>query len=882
MALVNHTIPGFFNGMSQQPPAIRLDTQCENEINGWSSLVDGMLKRPPTEHKALLTSNVDDDSFVHTINRDLSERYVAIFSSDETEPIEVFTVDGVKCTVRYGTLDDDLVYTSDATVKDYVTEFGAKTPSESLRVVTAADSTLVVNNTMTCEMSGTIDGSIKRQALVYVKKGVAETTYQLILNGVVISEYTSGVSTSYTTYKPDVIAAALVANWAASNAATFYGDGITKTFLSSGPSSIVVYKNGTVQTAGVHYSVVDNRVTFFTAPSAAVEPVYTWYDNGDGTGYYGDPLITAGSGPDVIHITSSASTPYTFTRKGSTIIVTRTDNNDFTMKAWDSWGEQALSCIKNNVQKFEDLPPTAFDGFTVEVLGDPDSDTDNYWVKYTEMGNTGNWRECTKPGIDNTFDGSTLPHRLVRTAINTGIPEFTFCPIPWDTRKVGDETTAAVPSFIGKTINDIFFYRNRLGMLAGENIILSKASDFFNFFTGSAMVILDDDPIDIATSTNEVAELFHAEPFNTSLLILSEQTQFVLQSGTESLTPKTAALDITTHFPASRVCRPASAGSNVYFVAPKSKNSTIKEYFVQTTTLTNDAADVSAHVPRLLPANIKKIISSSNLDMVIALSSDTPNLLYVYRFYWNGDEKAQSCWSIWEFDGDIVNIDFLDTQLWVVTKRGSEVSLEYILLEKKSTDSLPFRIFLDRFTSVTGVYDSGTNTTTWTLPYVDSDDVDSFNLISSEDGNRIYNLTKPTNSTITAVGDFSGSPYYIGKPYNHVYQFSEWFLKAPNSNVGTLSGRLQMRTLTLNFTNTGYFRVVVTPKGRDAYIHEYNGAILGSTLLGKPSIVSETKRFPILANAQGSKIEIINDTYLPSEFHSATLEGYFTSRSQPV
>lgn len=860
--------------MSQQPAAIRLDTQCEQENNGWSSLVDGMLKRPPTEHKAVLSSAVSDSSFVHTINRDANERYEAIFTGDATEPIEVFTNTGVKCTVRYGMLTDDFVFTEDLTTKDYLTDFGTQTPTESLRVVTSADSSLVVNNTVTCAMSGIIEGSIKKQALAYVKKGVAETTYQLLLNGVVVSTYTSGVSTSYSTYSPDVIATALVSNWAAAAGAFFYGDGVTRTFTSGGTVSIIVYKNGVLQTLGSSYTVSDNRVTFSVAPNAATPPTYA-------TDEYGNTSIVAdGVGPDIISITSNASTPYTFVRKGSTIIITRTDGNDFTLKAYDTWGEQALSAIKNSVQKFEDLPPTAFDAFTVEILGSPDSDTDNYWVKYTEMGNTGNWQECTKPGIDNAYDVATMPHRLVRTAINLGIPEFTFTPIPWDHRAVGDETTAAPCTFIGNTINDIFFYRNRLGMLSSENIILSRAGDFFNYFPSSAMVVLDDDPIDIATSTNEVSILYHAEPFNTSLLIFSEQTQFVLQSGTNPLTPKTAALDITTHFPTARFCRPASAGSNVYFVAPKQHNSTVKEYFVQANTLTNDAADVAAHVPRLLPANIRKLVSSSNLDMVLAFSSDTPDTIYVYKYYWNADQKAQSAWSTWKFDGDIINIDFLDTQLWLVVKRGSEVSLEVMTLEKEFTDALPFRVHLDRLKTLQGVYVSGT--TTWTLPYSDTDTEESFNVILSSNGNRVYNIEKPTASTITALGDYSASPCYVGKTYEHRYRFSEWFMKAPNSNVGSLVGRLQMRTLTLNFTNTGYFRIEVTPKGRELFATTYNGAILGSSRLGHPSIVSETRRFPVLANAQGTLIDIVNDSYLPSEFHSATLEGYFTSRSQAV
>ena len=49
MALVSKSIPNLINGVSQQPPTLRLESQGEEQENGLSDVVDGLKKRPPTE-----------------------------------------------------------------------------------------------------------------------------------------------------------------------------------------------------------------------------------------------------------------------------------------------------------------------------------------------------------------------------------------------------------------------------------------------------------------------------------------------------------------------------------------------------------------------------------------------------------------------------------------------------------------------------------------------------------------------------------------------------------------------------------------------------------------------------------------------------------------
>ena len=83
MALISASIPNLINGVSQQPPSLRLNTQAELQENGLSTVVNGLEKRPATQHIATLANvpaNIDS-GFIHTIRRDESEFYTLIITS---------------------------------------------------------------------------------------------------------------------------------------------------------------------------------------------------------------------------------------------------------------------------------------------------------------------------------------------------------------------------------------------------------------------------------------------------------------------------------------------------------------------------------------------------------------------------------------------------------------------------------------------------------------------------------------------------------------------------------------------------------------------------------------------------------------------------------
>ena len=400
----------------------------------------------------------------------------------------------------------------------------------------------------------------------------------------------------------------------------------------------------------------------------------------------------------------------TFTRYGSVIHIQSTNSTDFTVEVGDSHGGDHLLVFKDETLDFKKLPLEAPNNYVIKVVGDNQKAQDDYYVKYTD----GVWKETVKPNVLLNLDASTMPHKLVKGSDGN----FTFSEASYANRKVGDDDTNPYPSFIGYTLSDIFFHKNRLGVLADENVIFSRAGEFtdFDFFRKSTLTIVDSDPIDVAVSSNKVSILKHAIPFNEALLLFSDLTQFKL-TGDPLLTPETVNIANTTEFEASLRAKPAQAGKYVYFASKRGAWSGMWEYFVDTDTDTNDASEITAHVPEYLDGEVKSIQASSNEDMLIVQTDNDPKALYVYRYYWSGREKLQASWSRWVFDDDVLASSFNLADLSILVKRGTNVFLERINLSVDDATNYTdgkFSIHLDRRVRL----ETGGDTT---LPYTDSD-----------------------------------------------------------------------------------------------------------------------------------------------------------------
>ena len=76
MPLLVTSVPNLVQGISQQPDNLRYPGQSDEQVNAWSTIVEGLVKRPNTEFVDVIDPVDDTDLFTHFVKRDEDNKYV--------------------------------------------------------------------------------------------------------------------------------------------------------------------------------------------------------------------------------------------------------------------------------------------------------------------------------------------------------------------------------------------------------------------------------------------------------------------------------------------------------------------------------------------------------------------------------------------------------------------------------------------------------------------------------------------------------------------------------------------------------------------------------------------------------------------------------------
>lgn len=830
--LVSYTIPNLIQGISQQPDAQREPSQGETQINGMSSLAEGLRKRESTHVVAKVSNSSFGDVYFHQILRDAGEKYLVVVGKTA---IKVFDLEGNEKTVS---APSGYSYLS--------TVVSAKS---DIRAATIADYTFISNTKAVPAMDSSLAPATARpanhEALVWVKAANYGQTYKVNVNG-------------------------------------------TQATVQTPVAPVVVSGSTTTE----------NRISTEDIATAIQSAL---------SGVSGVSISRKGS---VLHFTSSSA---------------------ITIAASDARANADITAITSSVQAFTELPTIAPQGYQVEVVGDPGNKFDGYYVSFVPRTGAGtfgegSWQETVSPGVEYKINPATMPHLLVRLPNGT----FYFGPangstqsgvtIPrWGERTAGDYDTAPDPSFIGYPIQDVFIYKNRLGFLADENVILSRTRDFFEFFPETVTAVLDTDPIDLTASNNRVSVLRYAIPYQDELIIFSDQIQFRFNAAETILTPASAVITVLTQYEIDPDCRPIPVQGTIIFCQANGQWSQFREFSVRGagTALVADASDLTGYVSSYIPADVFKLTANDTGNSWFAVSgkSGFTDRIYVYKYFYRntggGAERAQSSWSHWKLNGAdrILQILCVQEVMYLLVEYGTEVWLEKMPVADRLSDVTPnpYPLLLDRRVSTTtetpaairvaaGTYNATTKQTTWTLPYTIKAPTQAWSGYGMTSNGGVRLGSASSGNTIVASGDWSSAPVFFGEVYDFVYRFTRFKLykEVGGGKAAANVERTQVRHAKLRYHETSYFEIYVMAERRDTAIYKFDGTVLGSrnSSLGSQMVNGydpETSRYfegvfqiPIASKGENCIVEIHNDTIHPCKFSTCEWVGLITSQARSL
>ena len=586
--------------------------------------------------------------------------------------------------------------------------------------------------------------------------------------------------------------------------------------------------------------------------------------------------------------------PFTITGSGSYLLITRTDGVPFTMTATDSLSGTGIRVVRDTIQRFENLPDRAPNGFIVKVAYDERRDHDDYYVKFvahdaTNTESTGIWTETVGPSVSTTIDPTTMPHILVR------MPEgsFEFRQANWDQRTAGDDNTVPLPSFIGRKINHVYFFQNRLGLLAGGNVVASRVSEYFAFFRTTARTALDGDPVDIAATTAEALTLRYAIPFERRLVIFADNAQLISEGGS-AYTPNTASLKVSSEYEMDPTIQPVSVGQSVFFATRKGEYLSVLELRSSDQTDKTIALEITEHVPKLIPAKNYSLVASDKEKLLTLIPEDGGDM-FAYHWMWADNSRVVSSWRRLGMAAGIkpLSASFVGNALLLIGEFGTRRVYGSLTFDVEGawkgalTDT-----HMDLRRTVAGTYNGTLNQTTLQLPL----DYGTPTILTLDGGmvrdisNQIVSTTSLTAGSTDVTSPLqqvvlkgNWSSVMVGRVFPILLKFSRPYPKkfGPRGEIITdTTGRLQLSKLFLDFTDTGPFWVTVQHPYRANLDHHFSGLVIGgvSTVLGGPPISSGSFKVPLGGQADELTITLHSQSWTPLCLTSAEWLGSLIPR----
>jgi len=437
----------------------------------------------------------------------------------------------------------------------------------------------------------------------------------------------------------------------------------------------------------ISYSVIINGTTYtYTSPSS-------------GSGNLVISTVMAGISAA---ITSGFATK---TIIDNTIYLTF--SSDTNVSAFAGPDGKYMRAFQDSVDLFSRLPEQAKHNQVVKVANSSAAQDDFYLKFVADDGTSGKgyWEETVAPNVSLGFNENTMPVALIRTSTSPLTFKATFLDgstqidgsatvtanddtLIWEPRGVGDDDSNSQPSFVGNTISDIFLFNNRLGFLTEDNVSMSQAGDYYNFFHKSATTVTASDPIDLSCASIKPAVIRSVVPVTQGLLLFSDSQQFLMEAENGAWTPANCTINTIANYEYDQFLKPVDLGSTILYVSRNQSWARAFEIFVRGQRETPTVTETTKVVPEWIPSTITDAVGSAQNGLWVG-SGRTSRYMYLHRFYEQGEERPMASWVKWYLPSNVIHAAIQSDVLYVLTS-GTEgyTTTQYKLVLAATTGGL--------------------------------------------------------------------------------------------------------------------------------------------------------------------------------------------------
>ena len=916
MAGITQTIPQFVAGISEQPDHLKFPGQVKDMTNAIPDITRGLFKRPGSKRVGTdkLPNVQSGGSWFHYYRDETEGSYIGQVAADGQ--VRVWRCkDGQQMTTSY--THDGVDHQT--TVQDYL----ATSAPENLQFLTINDTTFVNSrdttndNTLVGTTGTTTDTPDPHFGFLELIRTENGRQYGINLHGTNVEQTTVNRATRIkiqsdtldegngTGHCPGVGTQVFSVNQGSKTNLIFRintlgQQGVSPTYSASengpgGNNYRCSYNREAVLLHGGEGWVTGDTVT------VALDTASTTYNytivvedhestvlnatintNGDGvvrpepTPFDADTAVTA----DTIIGGIIEALPNGITAKHIGNGIYFSSQNKFQLEVVE---DDLMRCFQSSINDVQNRPNQCKHGYIVKVSNSLRAEEDDYYLRFegqNEKDGSGSWVECAKPNIAKTL--TNMPLAIQRTAIDT----FTVRPFDFQDRRVGDDTTNPMPSFVGSRINRVLFFRNRLALLSGENVITSRPGTLGlpDFFIKTALTVSAADPIDISAASMFPSELFDGIELNTGLLVFSTNQQFLLSSDDTVLNPDTAKLRSVATFNYNKDIAPISLGTTVAYVDNSGKFSRFNEMANVRREGEPNIVEVSKVVPTLLPKDIDLLTNSRENSMVFLGKTDS-NIVLGYKYLNVAEKRQQAAWFKWKFNNPLLYHFVIDDEYFFLDTDHFLHTVKLIQEENDPTitkNDDDFLLHLDNYTTVSGgVYNPTDDSTTFSnVGWLANVTTPTYALAVIDSTGR-YGKPTVSGTSFTLPGNWSGLTLTVGYVYDYEVQIPRLYpVKVTDkTSAADVHASLVLHRIKLHFGKIGLYETTLKRIGKTDYNEIYESTELDAyTLAEVPYLEEFIKTIPVYERNTNVDIILKSTHPAPATLHALSWEGDYSPR----
>jgi hypothetical protein len=474
---------------------------------------------------------------------------------------------------------------------------------------------------------------------------------------------------------------------------------------------------------------------------------------------------------------------------------------------------------------------------------------------------------------------------------------------------------------VGKAITNMFLDNNRLGFLAGENVILSQSGEFGNFYFTSGKTIVESDPIDLNCSSIRPAKLHTALPTSQGLVLFSEFEQFMLFSESGTLTPSDSVIRSISKYETEPLISPVDVGTSMMFVSKTPSATRTMGMITRGLQESPIVVDISKVVSDYISPDIDLLTSSPQNSFVAMSGKDKPDI-YFYRFFNNGEKDVMQAWFRWEVPGEVQAHIIAQDTLFLIVRNANGYQLLQSPLSQSTLIQDQVNLRFDNYFACNDarlddqplIYDPVLDRTKLPSPYnlpvsdkficyfTSELTVDTKVTSITQAANRLHYVNSGNPSvgggyivevTIEGnswyiIGDWTGrddmnipwrNRMIIGELYNFEVELPDTYFRI-SEVVSDFTSSLTLSRYRFSFGETGEVNFASKAKGSD----EWNmvGAVSSANYYNAdtPAATNQTLlTVPIYQRNNNFNFKITADTPLPVSINSMMWEGKYVARN---